>query len=31
MNRRQARVALVGVLGLVAMALYVPHREVERV
>jgi hypothetical protein len=31
MNRPQARAVGVGVLGFVAMALYVPYREVERV
>lgn len=31
MNRPQARAVAVGLLGFVAMALYVPYREVERV
>jgi hypothetical protein len=31
MNRPQVRVAAIGLLGLGAMALYVPYRDVERV
>lgn len=31
MNRPQACLATVGIIGFVAMALYVPYREVERV